>query len=100
MDDRLPEREILGQRRADILRVATMHGASRVRVFRSVARGDARADSDLDLLVDLEPGRSLLDLIAIKQDLEDLLLRPVDVVTEAAISSYVRADILREAVPL
>ena len=100
MDDRLPVTEVFGQRRSDILRVATMHGARRVQVFGSVARGVSRSDSDLDLLVDLEPGRSLLDLIAIKQDLEDLLLRPVDVVTESAISPYLRDDILHEAVPL
>ncbi len=100
MDDILSDQEFLGPRRSDILRVATTHGARRVRVFGSVVQGDARSDSDLDLLVDLEPGRGLLDLVAIKQDLEDLLGRPVDVVTEAAISPYIRADVLREAVPL
>ncbi len=100
MDDVLPGQVFLGLLRSDVLRVATTHGARHVRVFGSVARGDARSDSDLDLLVDLEPGRSLLDLVAIKQDLEDLLGRPVDVVTEAAISPFFRAEVLREAVPL
>jgi uncharacterized protein len=93
-------REVLRDSRADILRIAQSHGARRVRVFGSAARGEAHPDSDLDLLVDLEPGRSLLDLVAIKQDLEDLLGREVDVVTEAAVSPYLREQVLHEAVPL
>lgn len=100
MDLWLSDEEFLGGRRDEILRVATMHGARRVRVFGSVVRGEARPDSDLDLLVELEPGRSLFDIVAIKQDLEDLLRRRVDVVTEAAISPYFRESVLREAVPL
>lgn len=93
-------RELLRQHRSEILRVARAHGARQVRVFGSIARGDARPDSDVDLLVDLEPGRSLLDLVAIKQDIEDLLDREVDVVTERAVSPYFRAQVLKEAVPL
>ena len=85
---------------ADIERVARSHGAQSVRVFGSRARGDARPESDLDLLVSLEPGRSLLDLIAIKQDLEDILHIAVDVVTEAGLSPYLRDRILAEARPL
>lgn len=88
------------RRRADIIAIAARHGARSVRVFGSVARGDAREDSDIDLLVDLEPGRSLLDLIAIKQDLEDALKAPVDVVTEASLSPYLRQQVLEEAVTL
>jgi predicted nucleotidyltransferase len=84
----------------DILTIAARHGARSVRVFGSVARGDARQDSDIDLLVELEPGRSLLDLIAIKQDLEDALLTTVDVVTEAGISPYLRQRVLDEAIAL
>jgi uncharacterized protein len=85
---------------SEILRIAHAHGARSVRVFGSRARGDAGAASDLDLLVGLEPGRSLLDVVAIKQDLEDLLGYPVDVVTEGGLSPYLRDRILAEALPL
>jgi len=90
----------LEEKRSEILRIATGHGAQNVRVFGSRARGEARRDSDLDLLITLEEGRSLLDLVAIKQDLEDLLGCSVDVVTEAAISPYIRDGVLQQAVPL
>lgn len=82
---------------ADILRVARSHGAVSVRVFGSRARGDATPGSDLDLLVGLAPGRSLLDVVAIRQDLEDLLGYSVDVVTEGGLSPYLRDRILSEA---
>ncbi len=84
----------------DIERVVRAHGGQSVRVFGSHARGDAHSESDLDLLIRLEPGRSLLDLVAIKQDLEDLLRCSVDVVTEAGLSPYLRERILSEARPL
>ncbi len=71
-----------------------------LRVFGSVARGDARPDSDVDLLVEMERGRTLLDVVAIKQDVEDLLGRKVDVVTQAAVSPYMRESVLKEAVSL
>jgi predicted nucleotidyltransferase len=102
--DHAPEPSIteewLTSKRDDVLRVARAHGARRVRVFGSVARGRGRADSDLDLLLTLEPGTSLLDLIDIKQDVEDLLARRVDVVTESSISRYIRDAVLRDAVDL
>lgn len=82
------------------MRVARAHGAQSVRIFGSRARGDARPDSDLDLLVTMEPGRSLLDLIAIKQDLEELLHFAVDVVTEHGLSPYLRDSVFAEARPL
>ena len=85
---------------ADILRIAESHGASNVRVFGSVARGTAGPESDLDLLVDLESGRTLFDLVAIQQDLEEFLGRRVDVVTEAGLSPYLRDAILRDEPPL
>ncbi len=86
--------------RNEILRLAAEHGASDVRVFGSIARNEATPQSDLDLLVKLKAGRSLLDLVALKQELEDLLGRQVDVVTEAALSPYLREQVLREAVSL
>lgn len=91
----------LTRRKRDLMiEVARSHGASRVRLFGSVARGEETPESDVDLLVDLEPGRSLLDLVAIKQDLEDILGQPVHVVTEAAISPYIRDAALRDAILL
>ncbi len=92
--------ELLKEKREEILRIAAQHGARNVRVFGSLARGEARPDSDVDILITLEPGRSLLDLIAVKQDLEDLLGCKVDVVTEAAVSPYIRPQMLRDAMAL
>ncbi len=92
--------ELLKEKRADILRIAAQHGARNVRLFGSVARGEARPDSDIDVLVEFEPGRTLLDRIGMIQDLEDLLGCKVDVVTEAAVSPYLRERVLKEAVAL
>lgn len=86
--------------RDDILRLAHEHGAYNIRLFGSVARGDEHPDSDLDLLVDMEAGRSLVDHVALKQDLEDLLGREVDVVTEKSLHPRLRDKVLREAVSL
>jgi hypothetical protein len=85
---------------ADILRIARENGAHDVRVFGSRARGDARPDSDLDLLVRFEKGRSLLDLVGMKLALEELLGFKVDVVSEPGLSRYVRDRVLAEAKPL
>jgi uncharacterized protein len=92
--------KILQDKRETNLQVAAQHGARNVQVFGSIARGEAKIDSDLNLLVKLDPGRSLIDLTAIKQDLEDLLGCEVDVLTEAAISSYIKEQVLKEAVSL
>lgn len=81
----------------EILRVSRQHGARSVRIFGSTARGEASVTSDLDILVDMETRSSLLDIVAIKQDLEDMLECRVDVVTESALSPYIRTDILKEA---
>ena len=93
-------RTILQSRRNDILTIAAHHGARNVRVFGSVARGDARPDSDVDILVDLEPGRSLFDLGGLLYDLEALLCVDVDVVTEKGLRPRIRAQVMREAIPL
>lgn len=92
--------EVVRRHQSEIRRIATRHGARTIRVFGSTARNTARDSSDIDLLIELEPGRSLLDLIAIKQDLEEVIGRPVDVVTEAGLSPYLRQRVLAEAVPL
>ncbi len=92
--------ELLGEKREEILRVAAQHGASDVRVFGSVARGEADTSSDIDVLVRLESGRTLLDLAGLMLDLERLLGRHVDVATEAGLRPRVRDRVLREAVPL
>jgi hypothetical protein len=96
----MPSDGLVVDNRAEILRIAGKHGATRVRIFGSFGGGTARPDSDVDLLIDLEPGRHLLHLIAIKQDLEDLLGREVHVLTEAAISPYIRDEVLRSATAL
>jgi uncharacterized protein len=83
--------------REAIVAVAASCGASEVRLFGSVARGEERTDSDVDFLVRLEPGRTLLDLVRLESRLEDLLGRPVDVVTERSLVEPIRSRALREA---
>jgi predicted nucleotidyltransferase len=93
-------KDILKSKREDILRIAAKYGASNVRVFGSVARGEAGPESDVDLLIDFEPGRSLMDHVALLQDLEDILSLKVDVVNEKALHHRIRDRVLREATPL
>ena len=90
----------LKARAKEIRRVARAHGVVRLRVFGSHVSGKATKPSDLDLLVDLKPGRDLLDLIGFKLDLEEALGCRVDVVTEGGLSPYLRDRILRAARPL
>ncbi len=92
--------ELLKEKREEILKIAAKHGARNVRVFGSVARGEADPESDIDLLVDMEPGRSLLDLGGLLMDLRELLGREVDVVTERGLKPRIRARVLQEAVAL
>jgi uncharacterized protein len=92
--------ELVKAKRGDILRIAAEHGAYDVRLFGSVARGEAGEASDIDLLVKLKPGRSLLDHAALLVDLQELLGRRVDVVTEDALYWLLRRRILKEAKPL
>ena len=92
--------EWLTRKRADILSLAAKHGAANVRIFSSVVRGEARPDSDVDFLVDMAPDRSLLDRIGLIQDLEDLLGRKVDVVTETTLHWFIREAVFKQAMPL
>lgn len=92
--------QTLRARREEILSCAAEHGAGDVRVFGSIARGDAEAESDIDLLVRMEPGRSLLDLVGLWQDLEDLLGTHVDVLSEGGVSPHLRERIYADAVVL
>jgi predicted nucleotidyltransferase len=92
--------ELLKEKRDDILRIALRHGARNLRVFGSVARGDATPDSDLDLLVDVGTERTPFFPAGLVADLEDYLGCRVDVVTEAALHWYIRDRVLKDAVPL
>jgi hypothetical protein len=92
--------KLLQEKREDILRIAKGYGASNIRVFGSVARGESDAKSDIDLLVDLEQGRNLLDLGGLLMDLQDLLDHKVDVATEQILRSHIREQVLKEAIPL
>lgn len=96
----MPANEILKNKRDEIIRIARSHGAGNLRLFGSLARGEGTGGSDIDLLVDLSPETSLLDMIAIKHGIEDLTGCKVDLVTPAALSPYIRDRILKDAVPL
>ena len=86
--------------RSEILALAERHGIHDVRVFGSMARGDADADSDVDLLVSLSPGKTGLALGGLLMDVQDLLQRRVDVVTEGCLHPALRDRVLEEAEPL
>jgi predicted nucleotidyltransferase len=92
--------DFLQAKRADILRVAALHGGRNVRVFGSTARGDEGPFSDVDFLIEFEEGRSVLDLAGLWQDLEELLGRKVDVAEPEGLHWYIRDRVLKEAVPL
>jgi len=91
---------LLQRKRKKILETAARYGASDVRVFGSVARGEADESSDIDLLVNLEPGRSLMDLGGLLMELQEELGVDVDVVTEKGLRQRIREQVLREAKPL
>ncbi len=88
------------EKKAEILRLAEIHGCHNMRVFGSVATGETRPGSDVDLLVDLDPGRGLLDLGGLLSDLHDLLGVEVNLVEAGCIHPYIRERVLGEAVPL
>jgi predicted nucleotidyltransferase len=92
--------ELLQHRRDDIQRIAAKHGAYNVRVFGSVVRGEAGPESDIDLLIEKGPTTSSWFPAGLILELEDLLGRKVDIVTEKALNPYLRDRVLREAVPL
>jgi predicted nucleotidyltransferase len=93
-------KEELRRRRDEIISVARQYGASDIRIFGSVARGDTTDDSDVDLLVRFEPGRSLFDHGGLLMDLRELLRMKVDVIDEGALSGRFEEHVQREAVPL
>ena len=92
--------ELLKEKREEILRTASKHGARNVRVFGSVARGEARPDSDVDLLVEVGPDRTPFFPGGLIADLEELLGKKVQVVTQEGLHWYIRDRVLEEAVPL
>jgi len=93
-------KEILQEKRQEILEIAAKHGAYNIRIFGSVARGEADEDSDVDFLIDAGPNRTPFFPGGLVRDLEGLLGRPVDVVTEKGLRSRIRERVLNEAVPL
>ena len=96
----MTQQQLLQSHRVTILEIAQRHGATNVRVFGSTVRGEAGPESDLDVLVDLEPGRSLFDLGGLLVDLQELLQCRVDVTTAAGLHWYIRDRVLEEAVLL
>lgn len=92
--------ELLQEKREDILHIATKRGATNVRIFGSVARGEDDERSDIDFLVDMEPGRSIFDLGGLLMELQDLLGHQVDVVTKRGLRARIKDEVLREAIPL
>lgn len=92
--------DLLKSYRQEILRIAAEYGAYNIRIFGSVARNEADSNSDVDFLVELEPGRSLFDLGGLLMDLQNLLGCPVDVVTEKGLKKRIREQVLKEAISL
>lgn len=92
--------ELLQEKREEILQIAARHGARNVRVFGSVARGEADERSDIDFLVEMERGRSLFDHVALIRDLEHALTMRVDVATVGGLKERIRDRVLREAITL
>lgn len=89
--------DLVIRKRNEIITIANRRGAKNIRIFGSVSRGEARSDSDIDFLIDLDPDRSLLDAGGLAIDLEILLNHKVDVITEAGLRPRIRNDVLRDA---
>jgi predicted nucleotidyltransferase len=96
----MDNRTLLKEKRDVILAAARRHGVRNIRIFGSVARGEDDSESDIDFLVDMEPGRSILDHASLLIELQQLLGRKVDVVSERGIKNRIRERVLREAIPL
>ena len=92
--------EILAAKRDEVLRIAAKYGAHDVRVFGSVAKGEAGPGSDVDFVVRFEKGRSLIDQAHMIEELSELLNRPVDVASERGLSVYIRDRVLEEAIAI
>jgi hypothetical protein len=95
-----PQAEELRRRRRRLLDAGEKHGVDRLRVFGSLARGEAEATSDVDLLVDLKPGHTLIDLAAFRREAAEILDLPVDVATVDMLKERIRDEVLAEALPL
>jgi hypothetical protein len=98
--ERMSVSDLLAEKRDEVVALAERHGAARVRLIGSVARGAERPDSDIDFLVDWEPWTSLLDCAALTMELEDLLGRKVDIASDGWIRPALRDSIYRDARPL
>ncbi len=92
--------EILKSKREEILEIAAAHGTLNLRVFGSVSRSESGPESDVDFLIELEPGRTLLDHAALYLELKQLLGREIDVVTEKGLRPRIRDRVLKEAIPI
>jgi hypothetical protein len=100
MDKNTDIRRFLQEKRSEIIRIAGKHGAYNIRIFGSVVRGETGPDSDIDFLIDAGPTTSSWFPAGLILDLQEILGRPVEVVTEKALNPYIREHVLREAVPL
>jgi len=100
MDNNTDIRRFLQEKRSEIIRIASKHGAYNIRIFGSVVRGESGPDSDVDFLIDAGPTTSSWFPAGLILDLQEILGRPVEVVTEKALNPYIRDHVLREAVPL
>jgi uncharacterized protein len=95
-----PQAEELRRQRRRLLDAAEKHGVDRLRVYGSLARGEAKATSDVDLLVDLKPGRTLIDLAGFRREAAEILDLSVDVATVDMLKERIRDEVLTEALPL